>query len=155
MWQDDASGAGAAGLVVVVRRRIVLAWQVTGGAEAIALGAQLAAMRIMAVAARDAARVHLALQERAPVVNLVALLAVGMVERAREERRTIVVEKRLAGFVALGDLAAPRVALRAHLDLALGCARLGAHRIAGCRVLSPRDAAPLIEAGRPSMILPL
>ena len=58
-----ASSAGAGGLVVVVRRRIVLACQVTGRAEAVALGAQLSAMGIMAVATRNAIRVHLALQE--------------------------------------------------------------------------------------------
>ena len=83
-------------------------------------------MGIVAVAARDAARVHLALHERAPVVHLVALLAVGMVERRGEQRRAIVVQKRLSGFVSFGDLAASRMALRAisiSRSLVRGCDR--------------------------------
>ena len=76
-----AGGAGAGGLVVVVRRRVVLTWQVAGGAKGIALRPQLAAVRVMAVAASDPVGVHLALQERAPVINLAALLAVGIVKR--------------------------------------------------------------------------
>ena len=156
-WIDDHVGrgrhvaahtrrAGAGGLVMMVRRRVVFAWQMAGGAEGIALRAQLSAVRVVAVAASDTARVHLALEERAPVVNLAALLSVAVVKGRGEERRTIMVKERLARLVALCDLAAPRVTLRADLDLAIGCARLRAYRVAGRRVLSPRDVPPFIEA---------
>ena len=134
-WIDDHVGggrhvaghtrsAGAGGRVMMVRRRVVFAWQMAGGAEGIALRAQLSAVRVMAVAASNTARVHLALEERAPIVNLAALLSVAVVKGRGEERRTIMVKERFARLVALRDLAAPRMTLRADLDLAIGCARL-------------------------------
>jgi hypothetical protein len=43
-------------------------------------------MRLMAVAAGDACREHLALLERTVVENLVEHLPVGMIEPARERR---------------------------------------------------------------------
>ena len=76
-------GAGAARLVMVMRRGVILALQVASGAKSIALRAQLSTMGIMAVATRNPACVHLALQKRSPVVNLVVLLSVGMVEPTR------------------------------------------------------------------------
>jgi hypothetical protein len=103
-------------------------------------------MRVVAVATSDTARIHLALEKRAPIVDLAALLAIAVVKGKGEERRTIMVKERLARLVALCDLAAPRVTLRADLDFAIGCARLRAYRVAGRRVLSPRDALPFIEA---------
>ena len=156
-WIDDhvgsvrhvtshACGARAGGLVMMVRRGVVFARQMTGGTKSVPLRAQLSTVRVVAVAASDTVRVHLALQERAPVVNLAALLAIGVVERTREQRWAIIIKKRLSGFVALSDLAPPSVTLRADLDLAVGCARLRAYRVAGCRVLSPRNAAPFVEA---------
>ena len=117
-----------------------------GGAEGIAFRAQLSTVRVVAVAASDTARVHLALEKRAPIVDLAALLAIAVVKGRGEERRTIMVKERFARLVTLCDLAAPRVTLRADLDLAIGCARLRAYRVAGRRVLSPRDASPFIEA---------
>ncbi|MOA56099.1 hypothetical protein D3C78_1800210 [compost metagenome] len=60
---------------------------------------------------------HPALREGAGDEHLLALLAVDMIKTGLEQGRTVVVEQRLAGMVALGDLAAPRVALRADLLL--------------------------------------
>jgi hypothetical protein len=77
-------------------------------------------MRVVTVAARDALRVHLALEERLPVVHLAALLTVGVEERVGEERWTVVVEQWLSGFMSFADLSAPRMALRAHVDFAFG-----------------------------------
>ena len=57
------------------------------------------------------ARIHLTLKERAPVVDLGALLSIGMVKRISEKGGAIIIKKRHAGGVTLGDLAAPRVAL--------------------------------------------
>ena len=48
--------------------------------------AQLGAVRLMAIAAGDAGREHLALLERAVVVDLVEHLPVGMIEPARKRR---------------------------------------------------------------------
>ena len=86
---------------VELRRRMTLR------AHGVAFGAQLAAMRLVAIAAGDACRVHLALQERTPVVDFVALLPIGMVERRAEQRRPVVIEERLAGRVTVGDLPPP------------------------------------------------
>ena len=63
------------------------------------------------------------------------------------------VKERLARLVALCDLAAARMTLRADLDLAIGCARLRAYRVAGRRVFSPRDAAPFIEARAQTVVV--
>src|SRR5262249_38604751 len=71
-----ALGAGAAGRVMMVCRVVELRRLVTLSANRVALGAQLAAVRLMAIAAGDTGRVHAALQERAPVVDLAALLSV-------------------------------------------------------------------------------
>ena len=131
---------------MMVRWRVVLSRQVAGRADGVALSAQLAAVRIVAVAARDAARIHLALQERTPDVHFVALLAIGVVERAGEQRGAIVIEKRFAGRVSFGDLAAPRMALRADFDLALGCARLRARALPVVALVIPRDTAAFVEA---------
>jgi hypothetical protein len=117
----------------------------------IALCAQLAAVRLMAVAACDAARVHLALQERAPDVDLVALLAVGVIERIGKQRRAIVIEKRFARRIAFENLAASRVALCARLDFSLGGTRTRSDRIAISAGSSPGHAAPFIEANRQSL----
>ena len=54
---------------------------VAARAQGVALGAQLSACGVVAVHAGDAALVHLALQERAPDVDLLALLTVGVVVR--------------------------------------------------------------------------
>ncbi|MGH2604043.1 MAG: hypothetical protein ACRDJ9_32245, partial [Dehalococcoidia bacterium] len=85
----------------------------------------------MAIAARDTGRKHLALQEGTPIVDLVTLLAIGVVERTREQRRAIMVQEGLAGIVSLGDLTSPRVTLRAGFDLAIADARPGPHGVAG------------------------
>src|SRR5262249_8731537 len=82
-WHMTANArcAGASRRVVVMAGVVVLTRQVTGGAEGVALQPRLPAVRIVTVAAGDAVRVHLALKERAPVVDLCPLLAVGVVER--------------------------------------------------------------------------
>jgi hypothetical protein len=53
----------------------------------------------------DTARVHLALQERTPDIDLVTLLAVGVVKRAGKQCRAIVIEKWLPRQVRFADLA--------------------------------------------------
>src|SRR4051812_20742798 len=112
-------GAGALHLVVMMSRRIVLRRSMTRCAGGVAVGAQLSGVRVVTVAAGHTAGVHLTLQERAVVVHFVALLSVGVVQVSGEQRRPIVVEEWLTGFIAIGDLAAPRVTLRTSLDLAI------------------------------------
>jgi hypothetical protein len=102
-------------------------------------------VRVVAVGARHALRVHAALQERPPFVDLVALLAVGLVQAFREQRRPVVIEEGAPRVVAAGDLPTSRVALRAHLDLAGSRARAAARGDAGLRNGNPRHAAPLVE----------
>jgi len=120
--------------MVMVCRSVVLAGQMTGGAKCVALGTQLSAVRVVAVAASDTAPIHLALEKRTPIVDFVMLLAIGIVKRTGEQRGTIIVKKRLAGFVAVGDLTAPRMTLRADLDLTLGRTGLRADSVAGRRI---------------------
>jgi hypothetical protein len=52
------------------------------------------------------------------------LLPVGVVEARLQQRRTESVVECLPGDVRVGELAAPAVAARADLDLAVGFARL-------------------------------
>src|SRR5262249_27025022 len=94
----------AAGLMEVMRGGVVLRRRVALGADLIARGAQRSAVRLVAVAAGDAGRVHAALEERAPRVDFVALLPVGPVERRREQRRQVVIEERPARGVVRPDL---------------------------------------------------
>src|SRR6185312_9452157 len=104
-----------------VCRRIVFRRQMAGRAHtAWTLGvASLPAVCIMTVAARHAARVHLALQERAPLVHFPPLLAVRVIEWRLQQRRPIEVVELLPRLVPFGDLRAPRMTLCARLDLAL------------------------------------
>ena len=87
MWHSTQALPLAPGLVEVVLRVVVARGQVALRADRVALGAQRAAVRVVAVAAGHARAVHPALQERAPDVDLVALLAVGVVQAGREQRR--------------------------------------------------------------------
>ena len=87
MWHDDAGRAP----------RSARSWRWCAGAsyllggvalqaDAVARRAQLAAVRLVAVAAGDAGREHLALLERAVVVDLVEHLPVGLIQPAVERR---------------------------------------------------------------------
>ena len=91
---------------------------------------------------------HPALQPRTPDEYFVALLAVDVIQPRHQQRRQVVVHEALSGAIALGDLRAPRMALRADLDLALARALAAARRVAGRRVDAPADAAPFVELNR-------
>ena len=123
--------------------------QMALAADGVAGRAQLQRMRVVAVGAGHALRVHPALQERAVVVDLVAHLAVGVVEAGSSSEARKPSPKRLAGVPCVGDLAAARVAARAGLDLARAVARRRAHRVArrGIDRPSPRPGA---RRARPS-----
>src|SRR5262249_54803779 len=112
----------------------------------VALRAQLAAVGLVTVAAGHARCIHSALEKRAPVVDLVALLAVGVINRIGEKRRPVVIEERLACRGTVGELTAPPNTLRANVDLAIGRARLRSRRRGALAVARPGYAAPLVEA---------
>ena len=140
-----ARGAGAAGRVAMVAGAVVLARRMALRAHRIAVSTQFLGVRVVAIAAGHALAVHLALQPRTPHEDFVALLAVGVVQARCQHRRQVVVEKRLAGLVALGDLGATGVAPGADLDLAVGAAAPAAHRVAGIGVDAPGHTAALVQ----------
>src|SRR5580704_17142652 len=82
-------------------------------ADAITRGAKRGAVRIMAIAAGDTRREHLALLERAIFVGLVEHLAVGMINPVSERRDRMRVGEPVAGDPILGKRAATRVATSA------------------------------------------
>src|SRR5262245_62270554 len=103
--------------MAVMRCRRVLVGCVALPADAVAGGAQLRPVRLVAVAAGHTRREHLALLERAVVVDLVAHLSVGVIQPARQPRDDVRVGQRPTGYPILGKLAAARMAQAAGLDL--------------------------------------
>src|SRR5262249_56535846 len=85
-----------------------------------------------------------AAQDRAILVDLPVLLPVDVIEVLLEERRHVGVHEG-APAVVLGDLAAPRVAARADLDLPVRRARDAAPRVPRLRVDRPLHASALVE----------
>ena len=107
--------------------------------------AQLERMRLVAVRTRDALRVHLALHERAPVVDLVAHLAVVPVQPVVEQREPVRVQRRPAVDVVVRQAARAAMAAGAHFDLARALPRRAALGVAGLRHGRPGHAAPLVQ----------
>src|SRR6516165_2954579 len=137
----------ASGGMVMMRRAIELRRRMTLRADRIAFRPKLTAVRLVTIAAGHAVRIHFALEKRSPVVDLIVLLPVGVIERIGEKRRPVVIEKYLAGRIAVGDLAATRMTLRTNIDLALGRTWLREVRGRAHRVTSPAYAVPLVELG--------
>ena len=146
-----ARRAGRALGVVRVLRRVELRRQMALGADGVAWGPQLQRVRLVTVRAGDSLRVHPALHERAPVVDLVAHLPVVPVEIVVEERQSMGVERRLAVDVVVGDAAGAAVATRAHLDLAGRRPRRAALRTPGLGHRRPGDALALVERERETL----
>ena len=90
-----ALAADASARMMVMRRRVVFRGEVALGAQPVPVHPELGAVRLVAIAARNATAIHLALQERAPDVNLVALLSIRVVERRFQRRRAVVIQKTL------------------------------------------------------------
>src|SRR6266487_2391568 len=72
--------------VMVMRGDRVLVWRMALQARAVARDTQLAAVRLVTIAASYAGREHLALLERAVIVDLVEHLAIGLIESTAERR---------------------------------------------------------------------
>ena len=142
-----AGRSGFSGRVEMMAGRIVFRSEMALCTYRVARCARLRAVRLVAIAAGHALRVHAAREERTPVVHLVALLAVRMIQTGRQQRRRVVIRERLPGVIAIRELSAPRMALRAHVDLVVGRAGHAAHRVAALRVDRPRHAAAIAEFG--------
>ena len=148
MWHDAQVSFGSARSWRWCEAAAYLSERVALQAHAVdGTGAQLGAVRVVAIAAGDTRREHLALLERSVVVDLVEHLPVGLIQPAGERRHLVRVGQRMPRHPAFRQLAAPAVAQPAGLDLGaqrLRCA--AAHRVAGGRVGRPRHITPLGEA---------
>ncbi len=152
MWQAAQAAPGRAFAVMGVPRSVVLRRQMASRADGIAGGAQLQRMRVVAVRACDALRVHPALHERAPVVDLVAHLAIVPVQVVVEQCHAMGVERRLAVHVVVRDPAGAGVAAGAGLDLAGAGSRPAALGIAGRCDGRPRHALALVQRDRQALV---
>jgi len=146
-----ALGAARALGMEVMRLGVVLRREVALRAHRVARRAQLLRVRVVAVAARHARAVHPALQERTPDEHLVALLAVGVIEARRQQRRQVVIHQRGASLPAFGDLRATRVAGTADFDLAAAPELRRALRVSARGIDLPRGAAPFVERNRQAL----
>src|SRR5271170_5989784 len=104
-------------------------------------------MRVVAIAAGNARRKHLALLERAVIVDFVLHLPIGVIEPVAELRDGVRIRQWPPRDPILGEFGPAGMAQPAGLDL-FAQKRWGeiALRIAGARILSPGDTAALIEA---------
>ena len=142
----DAGRRGIDAVVVAMGDGSVFFRRVALRADLRARRAQLRAVRLVAVAAGHAGCEHPALLERAVIVDLVAHLAVGGIEPARQRRHHVGVGQRPPRDPGFRDFATPRMAAAAGLDLlARRRRREVARGVAGLRVDRPGDAASLVE----------
>ncbi len=130
---------------VVVPRREALRL-VARRAHVVVGDLHLGRVGVVAVGTGDAGRVHLALEEGAPVVDLVLHLSVGVVEALLEEGRVVRLGQELPGQVVLGEQPAPRVTPRAHLVLDTELRRFLRNGDAPLHVHLPAAATPLVES---------
>src|SRR5262249_19869072 len=141
----DTVGTAGAGLVEVMLRRLIFLRRVAAETHLAARRAKLAAVRLVAVRARHAAREHLGLQKRDVLVDFFADLPVGVIERVVEERHAIRVAEGPALRGIVGELSAARVTASARLHLAARRSRGCPLRVAGLRADRPRRALSLVE----------
>ena len=148
----DALRSTFARLVVVMLDDVVAPRRMALRTGRVAGKTHLLGVRIMAVRATDARRVHLALQERAPDEDLVLLLTVGVVQPLAQGDREEVIEQRIAGTPTFRELAAPRMAGRADgVPLRFGT-RLTASGVAALRIDRPSHTATFVEQhGEPAV----
>ena len=125
---------GRALLVPVMRGSIKGLRDVTLGTGEVAPG-RFQGVRVVAIGAGDAGRVHLALQERAVFVDLVLDLSVSLIELRFQEGQAMGLGEWPPGRVALRECAAAGVAAGAGLDLGM----------VGAGAVSREDAAGAIH----------
>src|SRR6185503_2852485 len=133
--------------LVMIMRGAGVSLRVALQADLVAGEFQLGAMRIVAIAAGHANRIHLALLERTVIIHLVDHLPVGLVEALGERSDEMRIGERPPRHPAFGDLSAPRMAETAALDLLAQARRHGApHRSCGLGIVAPGHAGSLVEA---------
>jgi hypothetical protein len=74
---------------------------VATGADGVTSALNLETMGVVAVAARDAGMVHLALQKRPVLIYLILDLAVGIIQALVQQRRTMRIHKWSARHIAV------------------------------------------------------
>src|SRR5258708_38638235 len=127
--------------------RRILVGGMTLQAHTVARKAKLGAVRVMTVAAGNTCRKHLALLERAVIVNLIQHLPVGLIKPVRERRDQVRIGKPSAGGPFLRQFRAARVAEAAGLHLlAQQGGSEAAPRIASLSGAAPNDILALVEA---------
>ena len=104
-------------LVKVMRSAVVRRGLVTMGAQRVPLPQQPEAVRVVTVAALHAVPVHLALYERTPHEHLVENLPVGVIQALVEQCRNEMLQEPGLAVIVIRDLAAPRMARSAHVDV--------------------------------------
>lgn len=160
---DDHVGAGrhvagracrarGPGRVQGVPRLVVLGGGVALAADLVAGQAQLAGMGIVAVGAGHPGGMHLALQERADVVDLLPLLAVVEVAAGLEQGEFMRVEQVALVVHPRDQRGAARMALRAGGQRAVAGERRAAPCIAGFRHRDPGRALALVQCHRQAMV---
>src|SRR5215471_834884 len=146
------AGERARAFMAVMGGRRVFLRRVTLHADAVTGCTQPRGVRLVAVAAGDASREHLALLERAVIVDLVLHLAVGVIEPAREGRDHMRVREPSPGNPVLGELAATGMTKPAGLDLfAHQCRGEVAGGVPRLRVAPPDDIAPFVETNQQTL----
>ena len=99
----------------------------------------------MTIAAGDTGLVHTALNERSVFIDLAVYLPVDMVESWVQQRRQIVLHKRLTHSVAFEQLRTPCMAGGANLDFDFRGSWCAAYRLSGLGVMVPSDSMALVK----------
>jgi len=139
----DAAQAGRLLRVTMMRGVGETFSRMTLRADLVARRAELARMRIVAVGAGHARRIHPALQERPEFEDFVALLAIGVIEGRLEQRRMKSVKKTRDARGIVGELRASRVAAGADENFLM---RLHRRRTKGLALVVhwPMRVTPLV-----------
>src|SRR5262249_8924205 len=139
--------AGQAAVVTMVALGGIRLGGVALSADTILGKAKLGAMRLMAITAGYAGGKHLALLERAIVVDLIKHLAVGLIDAATDRRNGMRLRQPSTRQPVLGELSTPSMTKAAGLRLfAQGEGQFATRGIAGLCLHRPGNVATFIEA---------
>src|SRR5207244_12911722 len=106
---------------------------------------KLETVRLVAIAAGHTGIEHPTLDKRAVFVVLLFYLAVGEIVVFVEQREAVIIAHRLPVHIVFVNLAAPRVASRAHLYFSLCPTRRASTRIPSGRIDRPRGASAFVK----------
>ena len=148
----DALRASRSGLVEMMARRIVLLRGMALLTNTVALGPKFEAVRLVTIATRDASMEHPALDERPIFVVFLLDLPIREIVVLVEQRHPVIVADRLTVHVIFMNLAASRVAPRAHLNFPLRATRRASARVAGQEIDRPFDAVAIVKRDRQAFV---